>query len=98
MIKKREDVRIKHLNNSKVFAEYSQRMDNVYEDMNEYYLIRKRKKLMVFNDMIVDIITNKKFQIVIEDKFIRCRKLNMFLILIPQSSFSVPKEIRLKSD
>ena len=98
MIKKREDVRIKHLNNSKVFAEYSQRMDNVYEDMNEYYLIRKRKKLMVFNDMIVDIITNKKFQIVIEDKFIRCRKLNMFLILIPQSSFSVPTEIRLKSD
>ena len=98
MIKKREDVRIKHLNNSKVFAEYSQRMDNVYEDMNEYYLIRKRKKLMVFNDMIVDIITNKKFQIVIEDKFIRCRKLNMFLILTPQSSFSVPKEIRLKSD
>ena len=98
MIKKREDVRIKHLNNSKVFAEYSQRMDNVYEDMNEYYLIRKRKKLMVFNDMIVNIITNKKFQIVIEDKFIRCRKLNMFLILIPQSSFSVPKEIRLKSD
>ena len=61
MIKKREDVRIKHLNNSKVFAEYSQRMDNVYEDMNEYYLIRKRKKLMVFNDVIVDIITNKKF-------------------------------------
>ena len=98
MIKKRKDVRIKHLNNSKVFAEYSQRMDNVYEDMNEYYLIRKRKKIMVFNDMIVNIITNKKFQIVIEDKFIRCRKLNMFLILIPQSSFSVPKEIRLKSD
>ena len=98
MIKKREYVRIKHLNNSKVFAEYSQRMDNVYEDMNEYYLIRKRKKIMVFNDMIVNIITNKKFQIVIEDKFIRCRKLNMFLILIPQSSFSVPKEIRLKSD
>ena len=98
MIKKREDVRIKHLNNSKVFAEYSQRMDNVYEDMNEYYLIRKRKKLMVFNDMIVDIITNNKFQIVIEDKFIRCRKMNMFLILIPQSSFSVPKEVRLKSD
>ena len=51
-------------------------MDDVYENINDYNPIRKRKKLIVFDDMIADIMTNKRFQAIIKELFIRCRKLN----------------------
>ena len=57
-------------------------------------LNRKRKTLMIFDNMIADIMTNKKFQAVTKQLFIRCRKLNIF---ITQSYFSVPKDVRLNS-
>ena len=47
--------------------------------------------------MIADIMTNEKFQAIIEELFIRCRKLNTSLVFIAQSYFSVPKEVRLNS-
>ena len=56
-------------------------MDDVY-NINDYNPIRKRKKLIAFNDMIADIMTNKKFQAIIKKLFIRCRKLNISLFLI----------------
>ena len=49
--------------------------------------IRKRKKLIVFDDVIVDITTNEKFQAIIKALFIRCRKLNISLVFITQSYF-----------
>ena len=70
---------------------------DVYENINDYNPIRKRKKLVVFDDMNADIMTNKKFQTIIKELFIRCRKLNISLVFITQSYFSVPKEIRLNS-
>ena len=57
----------------------------------------KEKKIIVFDDMIADIITNKKFQAIIKELFIRCRKLNISLAFITQSYFSVPKDVRLNS-
>ena len=72
-------------------------MDDVYENINDYNPIRKRKKLIVFDDMIADIMTNKKFQAIIKELFIRCRKLNISLVFITQSYFSVPKDVRLNS-
>ena len=67
-------------------------MDDVYENINDYNQIRKRKKIIVFDDMIADIIVNKKFQTIIKELFIRCRKLNISLVsLVSQSYFSVPK-------
>ena len=57
-------------------------MDDVYDNINDYNPIRKRKKLIAFNDMIADIMTNKKFQAIIKKLFIRCRKLNISLFLI----------------
>ena len=66
LIKKREDVEIKHVNNPNAFIECSNTMDNVYENINDYNLIRKRKKLIVFDDMIADIKSNKKLQAIIE--------------------------------
>ena len=72
-------------------------MDDVYENINDYNPIRKRKKLIVFDDMIADIMTNKRFQAIIKELFIRCRKLNISLVFITQSYFSVPKDVRLNS-
>ena len=97
LIKKREDAGIKHLNNPNAFIECSNTMDDVYENINDYNPIRKRKKLIVFDDMIADIMTNKRFQAIIKELFIRCRKLNISLVFITQSYFSVPKDVRLNS-
>ena len=70
-------------------------MDDVYENVNNYNPSKKRKVLITFDDMIADIMTNKKFQSIIKELFIRCRKLNISLVFITQSYFSVPKEILL---
>ena len=72
-------------------------MDDVYENINDYNPIRKRKKLIVFDDMIADIMTNRRFQAIIKELFIRSRKLNISLVFITQSYFSVPKDVRLNS-
>ena len=66
-------------------------MDNVYENIDNYNPYRQRKILIVFDDMIADIMTNKKFQAIIKELFIRCRKLNISLVFITQPYFSVPK-------
>ena len=97
LIKKREDAGIKHLNKPNEFIECSNMMDNVYENINDYNPIRKIKKLIVFDDMIADFMTNKRFQTIIKELFIRCRKLNISLVFITQSYFSVPKDVRLNS-
>ena len=52
LIKKREDAGIKHLNDSKAFIECSNTMDDVYENIDEYNPARKRKILIIFDDMI----------------------------------------------
>ena len=72
-------------------------MDGVYENINDYNPIRKRKKLIAFDDMIADIMGNKTFQATIKELFIRCRKLNISLVFITKSYFSVPKDVRLNS-
>ena len=97
LIKKREDVGIKHLNDINPFIECSNTMDDIYDNINVYNPIRKRKKLIVFDDMIADIMGNKKFQAIIKELFIRCRKLNISLVFITQSYFSVPKDVRLNT-
>ena len=97
LITKRENARIKHFNDSNAFIECSNTMDDLYENINDYNPSRKRKILIVFDDMIADIMTNKKFQAIIKELFIRCRKLNISLVFITQSYFSVPKDVRLNS-
>ena len=72
-------------------------MDDVYKDIDNYNPKRDKKVLIVFDDMIADIMTNKKFQAIIKELFIRCRKLNISLVFITQSYFSVPKDVRLNS-
>ena len=93
---KREDAGIKHLNNSKEFIECSNMMDDVYENINDYNPIRKRKAIIVSDDIIADIMGNNKFQ-AIKALFIRCRKLNILLVFVTQFYFSVPKDVRLNT-
>ena len=97
LIKNRENAGTKHLNDLNAFIECSNAMDGVYENIDYYNPSRKRKILIVFDDMIADIMTNKKFQSIIKELFIRCRKLNISLVFITQSYFSVPKDVRLNS-
>ena len=59
--------------------------------------IEREKTLIVFDGMIADIMTNKKFQAIIKELFIRCKKLNISLVFITQSYFSVPKDVKLNS-
>ena len=97
LIKKREDVGIKYCNDPNAFIECSNRMDDVYQNIDDYNPSRKRKILIVFDDMIADIMSNKKFQAIIKELFIRCKKLNISLVFITQSYFSVPEDVRLNS-
>ena len=94
---KYEDAEIKHLNNPNAFIECSNTMYDVCENINDYNPTRKGKKLIVFDEMIADIMTNKKVQAIIKELFIRCRKLNISFAFITQSYFSVPKDVRLNS-
>ena len=71
LIKNRENVGIKHINNSKAFIECSNAMDDVYRNIDNYNPRRRRKILIIFDDMIADIMTNKKFQAIIKELFIR---------------------------
>ena len=72
-------------------------MDDVCENINDYDLSRKRKNLIVFDDMIAEIMTNKQFQAIIKELFIRCRKLYISLVFITQFYFSVPNDVRLNT-
>ena len=97
LINKRENAGIKHLNDSNAFSECSNTMDDVYHNIDHYNPSRERKILTIFDDMIADIMDNKKFQAIIKELFIRCRKLNISLVFITQSYFSVPKDVRLNT-
>ena len=96
LIKKRKDAGTKHLNDSNAFIECSNTMNDVYENIDDYNPSRK-KILIVFDDMIADIMTNKKFQTIIKELFIRCSKLNISIASMNQSCFSVSKDVRLNS-
>ena len=85
------------MNDPDAFIEGSDTMNDVDENIDDYNPSRKRKILMVFDDMIADIMTNKKFQVIFKELFIRCRKVNISLVFIMQSYFSVPEDVRLHS-
>ena len=66
LIKKPENAGIKNLDDPSAFIEYSNTIDDVYNNIDDYNPKRKRRILTVFNYMIVDFITNKKFQAIIK--------------------------------
>ena len=72
-------------------------MQDVYKNIEEYNLGKKRKILIVFDDMIADMINNKKLNSIVTELFIRGRKLNISIAFITQSYFKVSNNVRLNS-
>ena len=72
-------------------------MQDVYKNIEDYNLGRERKILIVFDDMIADMINNKKLNPIVTELFIRGRKLNISIVFIAQSYSKVPKDVRLNS-
>ena len=80
LINKREDVGIHHFNDPRPFIEYSNDMRDVYKNINYYNPSKESKKLIVFHEMIADMINNKKLNSIVTELFIRVRKLNISLV------------------
>ena len=97
LINKIEGLGINHFNNPKAFIEYSNDMQNVYKNINYYNPDKENKILIVFDDMIADMIQNKKLNSIVTELLIRGRKLNISLVFITQSYFKVPKDVRLNT-
>ena len=97
LIKIREKVGIDHHNDPRAYIEYSNDMRDVYKNINYYNPDKENKILIVFDDMIADMINNKKLNSIVTELFIRGRKLNISLVFITQSYFKVPKDVRLNT-
>ena len=70
-------------------------MGDIYENIEEYNSNKEHKILIVFNDMIADILSSKKLSRIVTESFINGGKLNISLVFITQSYFVVPKNISL---
>ena len=97
LIKKRENIGLKHFNHPKASIEYSNNMHGVYKNINHYNPDEENKILIVFDDLIADMINNKKLNSILTHLFIRGRKLNISLVFITQPYFKVPKDVRLNT-
>ena len=97
LINKREKVRLDNFKDPRAFIKYSNDMQDVYKNIEDYNLGKKRKTLIMFDDMIADMINNKKLNPVVTELFIRGRKLNISIVFITQSYFKVSKDVGLNS-
>ena len=97
LINNREQVGIKNLNDPHAFIEYSNDMNDVLEDIDNYNKKRDKKALIIFDDMIADIMRSEKFKVIVKELFIRYRKLNISIVFITQSYFRTPKDVILNS-
>ena len=97
LINKREQAGIKSLNDPHAFTEYLNDMNDVLEDIDNYNKKRDEKVLIIFDDMIADIMRSERFKAIVKELFIRCRKLNISIVFVTQSYFRTPKDARLNS-
>ena len=97
LINKKEGIGINHFNDRKAFIEYSDDMHDVYKNIDDYNPHKENKILIVFNDMIADMIHNQKLNSIVTELYITGRKLNISLACITQSYFKVPKDVRLNT-
>ena len=92
LINKQESTELNHLNYSKAFIKCSDDMDDIYKNIEKKKPNKKRKILIVFDDMIPDMLSNKNVNPTVAELFIWGRKLNISLVFITQSYFAVPKK------
>ena len=95
LINKREGTGLKLFNDTKSFIEYSNDMQDVYKNVQKYNIGKKRKILIVFDNMIVDVINNEKLNPIVTEQFIKGRKLNTSILFTTQLYFKAPKVFRL---
>ena len=93
MINKSEKVGLKHYDDPKALTEHSNDMQGVYKNIEGYNLEKKRTVLIAFDDMIADMINNKKLNPTVTEPFIRGRKLNISIAFIMESYFKVLIEV-----
>ena len=91
LINKRESTCLKHFNDSKAFIEYSNNMVDIYKNIEDYNPNKKQKTLTGFDEMITDILSNKKLNPIVIKLFIVGRKLNISLVFITQCYFAFQK-------
>ena len=97
LINKIENTGLRYFSDPKAFTEYSNDMDDIFQNIEEYKPNKKRKILIVFDDMVADMVSNKKLNPIVTKLLIRGRKLNISLAFMTQSCFAVPKNVRLNS-
>ena len=99
LINKRKSTSLKYFNDSKTFIEYSNNMDDIYKNIEEYNPNKKCKMIIVYDDMIANMRSNKNLNPIVTELFIRGGNLNIFLIFIIQYyfAFALPKNVRLNS-
>ena len=97
LIDKRESTGLKNFNDPKAFIEYWNDMQEFYKNTDEYNVDKELKILIVFDDMIPDMINNKILNSIVTELFIRSTKLNISIVFITNSYFKVPKDVRLNS-
>ena len=97
LINKRESTGLKHFNDPKAFIDYPNDIQDFCKNIDEYNADKERKVLIVFYDIIADMINNKKLNSIVTHLFIRGRKLNISLVFITQPYFKVLKDVRLNS-
>ena len=73
LVNKTETTGLKYLNHPKAFIECSNDMDDIHKNIEEYHPSKKRKILIVFDDMIADVLSNKKLYPIVAELFIRGR-------------------------
>ena len=93
LINKRERTGLKHFNDPKAFIEYSNDMQDVYKNIDEHNIYEECERLIAFDDMVADVINNRKLNSIVTELFIRGRKLNISLVFIAQSYFKDPKDV-----
>ena len=81
-IDKQESTDLKHLNDTKAFIKYSNDMDDIYKNIEERNPNKKRKILAFFDDLMSDILSNEKLNLIVTELSIRDRNLNIFLFLL----------------
>ena len=91
LIHNKQSTGLKHFNDFKAFIEHCNNMDDIYKNIEEYSPNKKQKVLIVFNDMVSDMLSNRKLTQIGTELFIRGRKLNISLVSIKQSYLAVPK-------
>ena len=95
LIDKREKAGINFNNDPTAFIEYSNSVGDILSDIEDYNKKRKREILIIFDDMIFHVMSDRRAQQILKDLFIARRKLNISFCFLTQSYFSVLKDVRL---